>query len=153
MNKVTIRILESGDESALETFLLPHAELSMFLIGNMRTSGLVDNGQAYTGTYAAAFEAERIIGVVAHYWNQNLIFQAPVHLDSLWRAAVEASQRQVAGLVGPNAQVSAVKEVLQIDKSKIQFDLLENLYSLSLKDLHVPNDLSSGKLHGRRIAP
>ncbi|WP_228035851.1 GNAT family N-acetyltransferase [Oculatella sp. LEGE 06141] len=132
---------------------MPHAESSMFLIGNMRTSGLVDNGQAYTGTYAAAFEDERIVGVVAHYWNQNLILQAPVHLDSLWRAAVEASQRQIAGLIGPNDQVSAVKEVLQIDESKIQFDELENLYSLRLKDLHVPAELSSGRLRGRRIAP
>jgi uncharacterized protein len=153
MGKAIIRILESGDESVLEAFLLPYTESSMFLIGNMRASGLVDNGQAYTGTYAAAFEDERIIGVVAHYWNQNLIFQAPVHLDLLWRAAVEASQRQVAGLIGPNDQVSAVKEVLQIDKSKIQFDVLENLYSLSLKDLHIPDDLSSGKLRGRRISP
>jgi uncharacterized protein len=153
MSKATIRILESGDESVLEAFLLPYTESSMFLIGNMRASGLIDNGQAYTGTYAAAFEDERIIGVVAHYWNQNLIFQAPVHLDLLWRAAVEASQRQVAGLIGPNDQVSAVKEVLQIHELKIQFDVLENLYSLSLKDLHIPDDLSSGKLRGRRIAP
>jgi uncharacterized protein len=153
MNKATIRILESGDEPVLDTFLLPYTESSMFLIGNMRTSGLVDNSQAYTGTYAAAFEDERIIGVVAHCWNQNLIFQAPVHLDSLWRAAVEASQRPIAGLIGPNDQVSAVKEVLQIDESKIQFDELENLYSLRLKNLHIPDELSSGKLRGRRIAP
>lgn len=153
MSKATIRILESGDEPVLDTFLLPYAESSMFLIGNMRASGLVDNGQAYTGTYAAAFEDERIIGVVAHYWNQNLIFQAPVHLDLLWRAAVEASQRPVAGLIGPNDQVSAVKEILQIDESKIQFDELENLYSLRLKDLRIPDELSSGKLRGRQIAP
>jgi predicted GNAT family acetyltransferase len=153
MNEPTIRILKPGDEAALETFLLSCLESSMFLIGNMRTSGLVDNSQAYTGTYAAAFEDKRIIGVVAHYWNQNLTFQAPVHLDSLWRAAVEASQRAISGLIGPNAQVSAAREMLGIDESKIQLDEVEKLYSLRLEDLLVPDDLSSGKVNGRRIEP
>jgi hypothetical protein len=132
MSEPTIRILKPGDETALETFLLSRIESSMFLIGNMRTSGLVDNGQAYTGTYAAAFEGERIVGVVAHWWNQNLTFQAPVHTDALWRAAVEASQRPVSGLIGPNDQVSAAKEALEIDKSRIQLDEVEKLYSLRL---------------------
>lgn len=148
-----IRILKPGDETALETFLLSCVESSMFLIGNMRTSGLIDNGQAYAGTYAAAFEDERVIGVVAHYWNQNLVFQAPVHLDSLWRAVVEASQRPIGGLIGPNDQVNAANEALEIDESKIQLDEIEKLYSLRLEDLLVPDGLSSGRISGRRIEP
>ena len=74
----------------------------MFLIGNMRTSGLRDNSQAYEGTYAAAFEEERIVGIVAHYWNQVLIFQTPRHMDLLWKVAVETSQRPIGGLIGPS---------------------------------------------------
>ena len=153
MSKPTIRILQPADEAALEAFLLPRIESSMFLISNMRTSGLIDNGQAYTGTYAAAFEGEQTIGVVAHYWNQNLVFQAPVHLDSLWRAAVKASQRPIGGLIGPNDQVAAAKEALEMDASKIQLDETENLYSLQLEDLIVPSSLSSGEVRGRRIEP
>ena len=148
-----IRILKPGDETALETFLLSCVESSMFLIGNMRTSGLIDNGQAYTGTYAAAFEGERVIGVVAHYWNQTLVFQAPFHLESLWRAAVETSQRPIGGLIGPNDQVNAAKEALKVDESRIQLDEIEKLYSLRLEDLLVPDGLSSGRVSGRRIAP
>ena len=148
-----IRILEPGDETALEAFLLSCVESSMFLIGNMRTSGLIDNGQAYAGTYAAAFEDERVVGVMAHYWNQNLVFQAPVHLDSLWRTVVEASQRPISGLIGPNEQVNAAKEALEIDASKIQLDEIEKLYGLRLEDLLVPEGLSSGKLSGRRMEP
>jgi RimJ/RimL family protein N-acetyltransferase len=151
MSKPIIRILKPSDETALEAFLLSCVESSMFLIGNMRTSGLIDNGQAYAGTYAAAFEDERVVGVVAHYWNQNLVFQAPVHLDSLWRAVVEASQRPIGGLIGPNDQVKAATEALGIDESKIQLDEIEKLYSLRLADLLVPEGLSSGRLSGRRI--
>jgi GNAT superfamily N-acetyltransferase len=151
MAKPAIRILQPGDEAALEAFLLPRVECSMFLIGNMRASGLMDRGQAYSGTYAAAFDDHRIISAVAHYWNGILVLQAPVHLDMVWRAAVEVSQRPIAGLIGPNEQVSVVKQALGIDASTIQLDELEKLYSLQLSDLLVPAILSSGQVSGRRI--
>jgi len=153
MRKPTIGILRPGDEAVLEAFLLPRVESSMFLIGNMRASGLIDSAQFYEGTYAAAFEGEKIIGVVAHYWNQNLVFQAPVHLDLLWRAAIEASQRPIGGLIGPNEQVVVVERALEIDDSRVQLDETENLYSLKLNDLIIPDDLSSGKVDGRRVEP
>jgi len=132
MSSRVIRILQPGDEAALEAFLLPRVESSMFLIGNMRTSGLIDDGQAYSGTYAAALEGDRIAAVVAHYWNHNLVFQAPIHLPSLCRAVVEASQRPISGLIGPNDQVNLAKR---------------------LDDLILPGILSSGTVSGRRIEP
>ena len=151
MNPPTIRIIQSGDEAALEAFLLPRVETSMFLIGNMRAVGLVDNGQRYEGTYAAAFEDDKIVGVAAHYWNQNLIFQAPLHLNALWRAAVKASKRPIKGLLGPDEQVSLAKKALNIDEANIQLGETEKLYSLSLADLIVPDALSSGQVQGRKI--
>jgi predicted GNAT family acetyltransferase len=151
MDTTVIRILRPGDEAVLEAFLLPRVESSMFLIGNMRASGLIDNGQAYEGTYAAAFENGEITAVVAHYWNQNLVFQAPAHLNALWRAAVEASRRPIKGLIGPNDQVGAVKAALDIADSNIQLDEVERLYSLELDDLIEPDNLSSGQVSGRRI--
>jgi len=154
MNEAVIRILEPGDEAPLETFLLPRIETSMFLIGNMRASGLTDNGRAFQGTYAAALQGGEITGVVAHYWNQNLTFQAPAHLNlSLWQAAVRASRRPISGLIGPNDQVAIAKQALQINDSMAQMDEVELLYSLDLKDLIVPGDLASGEVTGRRIEP
>lgn len=154
MSKPIIRILQPGDEKVLETFLLSCVESSMFLLGNMRASGLIHNGQAYSGTYAAAFEDEQVTGVVAHYWNQNLVFQAPVHLvDPLWRAVVEASQRPVGGLIGPNDQVNAAKETLDIAEAAIQLDEIEKLYRLRLEALLLPDGLRSGRVKGRRIEP
>jgi ribosomal protein S18 acetylase RimI-like enzyme len=148
-----IRLLQPGDEDVLEAFLLPRVDSSMFLIGNMRSSGLVDDGQPYAGTYAAAFESGEIVGVVAHYWNRNLVFQAPAHLDGLWQAAVEASGRPIQGLIGPNGQVGAAKAALHIDDSDVQMDETERLYSLRLDVLIEPEGLNSGRLKGRRIRP
>jgi ribosomal protein S18 acetylase RimI-like enzyme len=146
-----IRILQPGDRAALEAFLLPRVESSMFLVGNMRTAGLVDCGRLYEGTYAAAFDDGEIIAVVAHYWNRNLVFQATIHLDALWRAAVKASGRPIRGLIGPSDQVGSVKATLSLDDELVQLDETENLYSLTLEDLVIPSALRSGTLQGRRM--
>jgi predicted GNAT family acetyltransferase len=153
MGMPAIRILQPGDEATLETFLLPRVESSMFLISNMRSSGLVDRGQPYEGTYAAAFKGGNIVAVVAHYWNGNLVLQAPTHLDALWQATIKASERPIEGLIGPDDQVSRVKGALGIDESHVQMDETEKLYSLELEELTEPDDLSSGRLTGRQIEP
>jgi RimJ/RimL family protein N-acetyltransferase len=139
-----IRILKPGDEAALEAFLLPRVESSMFLIGNMRAAGLVDGGQVYQGTYAAAFEGGEVVGVVAHYWNGVLIFQVPAYLDALWRAAARVSGRRVKGLLGPGMQVAAAKEAMGLQDDVVQMDETENLYSLALADLVVSEGMCSG---------
>lgn len=146
-----IRILRPGDEEVLERFLLPRIASSMFLIGNTRAAGLEDKGQPYQGTYAAAFEGDEVVGVVAHYWNGNLILQAPAHLDALWRAAAEASRRRVRGMLGAESQVAEAMSGLGVGEDTIQLDETENLYSLDLADLVVPEGLRSGRLRGRRI--
>jgi hypothetical protein len=119
MSNPVILILGPGDEAVLESFLLPRIETSMFLIGNMRASGLLDNGQAYQGAYAA-FEGEQITAVVAHYWNQNLVFQAPAHVNQLWRAAALASRRPIGGLIGPNVQVAMARQSIEIEDALVQ---------------------------------
>jgi RimJ/RimL family protein N-acetyltransferase len=151
METSVVRVLKFGDEVALGAFLLPRVESSMFLIGNMRAAGLVDNGQTYQGTYAARLEDGKIVGVVAHYWNQNLVLQAPVGLMVLCAEAVKGSGRPIRGLVGPSDQVEAAKRALSIDGSNAQMDETEKLYSLDLGGLVVPGILVSGKVKGRRI--
>jgi predicted GNAT family acetyltransferase len=125
----------------------------MFLLGNMRSAGLEDHGQHLQGTYVAAFDGDQIAGVVAHFWNENLILQAPVQIDALCRAAIEASGRKLMGLLGPAAQVQAAKEAFDLPEDAMQMDETENLYSLRLADLSVPEGLRSGRLTGRRIEP
>ena len=148
-----VRVLLPGDEAALESFLLPRIETSMFLLGNMRAAGLADGGEFLQGTYVAAFDGSQITGVVAHYWNDNLVVQVPDGVEMLCRAAIEASGRRVGGVLGPAAQVQAAKDALSLEGDAIQLDQTEYLYSLALDDLLVPEGLRAGRLVGRRVQP
>lgn len=151
---MTIRLLHPGDEAYLESFLLPKIESSMFLLGNMRTAGLLDNGRYLQGVYVAAWQENKIIGVVAHYWNGNLVLQAPLDwLESLWRTAVAASKRPLMGIAGPKPQVQLVKNKLQIPQEAIKLEEPEKLYRLHLANLIVLPKLQSGAWVGRRSKP
>jgi len=152
-SELTFRLLQPSDEAALEAFLQPRVATSMFLLGNSRAAGLVDSGRPYSGTYAAAFAGPAIVGVVAHYWNGNLVTQAPFQLDSLWRAAVAGSGRPIRGVIGPCDQVQAVKAALGLGPAAIQHDEAEPLYCLALRDLVVPEALRTGQVQARRIGP
>lgn len=152
-NEPTIRILEPGDEARVEAFLRPRVASSMFLLGNMRTSGLCDTGKPYGGTYAACLEGAAIVGIVAHYWNGVLIFQAPGNENPLWRAAVAASKRPIGGLIGPDDQVTVAGDALHIDEADTQMDEREILYALNLDDLILPDALQSERVIGRRAEP
>jgi predicted GNAT family acetyltransferase len=149
-----IRILGPDDQPALEAFALPRVETSMFLLGNSRAAGLVDRGERLQGTYAAAFEGGAIAGVAAHFWNGNLVLQAPVHLSELWRAATVASARGLQGLIGPTAQVAAVMRELGVapDADLVQMYASENLYTLALDGLIAPVALTLGAITARRGA-
>jgi predicted GNAT family acetyltransferase len=149
--KTTVRILTSGDESALEAFLLPRIESSMFLLGNMRSAGLVDNGKIYQGTYAAGFQDGKLVGVVAHFWNGNFVFQAPGGSRVLCAAAVKGSGRPVKGLIGPDRQVQSAKQAAVIDPQNIQMDETERLFGLELRTLAVPALLASDRVKARRV--
>ena len=153
MDRLVIRILKTGDEAALELFLTSRIDSSMFLLGNMRIAGFVDGGEAYQGTYAAAFENGEIVAVIAHYWNNNLILQAPSHIEALLSAVVEASGRPVMGLLGPNEQVEVAKAFLGVDKDECKMDGREKLYSLSLDALVEPEMLSIASVNGRYATP
>jgi len=151
-----IRILQPGDEDLLEAFLLPRLESSMFLLSNLRHGGLFDRGERYQGTYAAAIRGGQIVAVAAHFWNGNIISQAPEHLTPIVEALVRMPQRRpVAGLIGPAAQVQQAAQVLGVngDSSAVQMDSLEGLYTLELERLVVPPGLLTGAVHSRRIAP
>jgi predicted GNAT family acetyltransferase len=150
MPQPDIRVLTAGDRDTLEAFLLPRIETSMFLLSNMRQTGLLDTGYPYSGAYAAAFGGPHVVAVVAHFWNNNLILQAPVHAVPLCRAAIAASGRPLGGLIGPAEQVAQVKAGLQPPAASLQMDDTDKLYRMQLSDLILPEPLRSGQLTGRR---
>jgi len=147
-----IRILQPGDQEALEAFLGERLATSMFLLGNSRRAGLIDRGELFQGTYAAAFQGERITAVVAHYWQQHFIIQAPHDVGPLIRAAMAASGRPFKGILGPPDQVAAAIGELGLHwtADQAQLDEPHCLYHLRLDELTPPGALSSGRLVTRR---
>jgi RimJ/RimL family protein N-acetyltransferase len=121
----------------------------MLLFGNIQARGLAYQGQRYEGIYAGAFDGPDMIGVVAHYWNQNLILQAPSHLETLVKTVLKVSGRPIEGLLGPSEQVQKVKEILGLSHSDLRHDEVEKLYSLELNDLIIPGILATGRVRGR----
>lgn len=144
-----IRILKPGDEIALEAFLLPRIESSMFLVSNSRYAGLADTGERYAGTYAALFDGDQITSVAALYWNGSLVLQASTRLDEVWRHAARHTDRPILRVIGPLEQVSAVLKTLNVPPENIQMDEPENLYRLDLVELHVPEILRDGTVSCR----
>lgn len=146
--KPEIRILTPGDEPLLERFLLPRKESSLFLLSNMRAAGLADQGQRRQGTYAAALENGKVTGVACHFWNDNIILQAPQDATVLVNALRRATGRPLVRLLGPADQTGAAIRALAITPA---FDEVEILFSLTLDHLVVPAPLLNGTVSGRVI--
>ena len=151
-----IRRLMPGDAGALEAFLLPRIASSMFLLGNLRAAGLIDNGVRFSGAYVGAFDDGVLTGVVAHYWNGMLMPQAGEQVEALWRAAVATSGRGVRGAIGPVDQVDVIRAGLDAEAARAscalprQQDAREPLFALELAALVVPEALRQGEVVGRR---
>ena len=131
-----IRILKPGDEDALEAFLRPHADTSMFLRSNARRAGLDDQGQPLQATYAASFVADGINAVAAHCWNGILLVQAPERLREVTHKALSTSGRALKGISGPAEQVQAARDSIGVRQPTL--DDAELLFSLDLLELRVP---------------
>lgn len=145
-----IRKLTQGDERRLERFLRSHADASMLLRSNLRVAGLVDRGERYQGTYVASLASGRITGVVALYWNDTLIPQAPCALiPRLTRAVVRAAGRPVRRAVGPRDQVDSALATLRIGAADLSADEAEGLFAVPLSQLRRPDVLNAQRVCGR----
>jgi len=149
----TIRVLEAGEEEALERFLLRYATSSMFLRSNLRQGGIVDRGAIYQATYAALLRDGEIASAAAHCWNGMLVLQAPVATQQVAVVATAATGRAIAGIVGPLTQVRRAREGLALGTRPTFTDSAEDLFHLDLRDLQVPKLLSSGGAMCRRSTP
>lgn len=150
---VEIRILGAGDEALLLRFLEQHAETTMFLRGNLRRAGIVDRGQRFGGVYAAALDDGVAVAAAAHYWNGNVVVQAPTALAEVVRSAVSASGRDVKGALGPWVQVERALTALEMDSTLAQHCACERLFALELAKLRLPDLLSNPDLRCRPPQP
>jgi predicted GNAT family acetyltransferase len=143
-----LKTLSEGDASALAEFLQPYRASSMFLRSNALAAGLVDRGAPLQGTYVAAVQGGAIVAVAAHFWNGILILQAPElpAIETIARAAVSRSGRELKGLGGPHDQVGTARAALGLSGRATAHDSREMLYELDLAKLEVPRDLAAGHL-------
>jgi RimJ/RimL family protein N-acetyltransferase len=143
---VQYRVLEAGDEAALEVFLEGYADSSMILRSNRRAAGLVDRGELGQGTYFAECDGGRITSVAAHYWNGNLVLQAPTSCDRLMQYAAAHLARPITGLLGPWDQVVEARAALGLAAAPTTLAAREDLFALALSNLVVPDALAGGRV-------
>jgi len=141
-----VRLLTSGDEAALEAFLVQHRDTSMFLRANVRQTGLVFTGQWASAQYVASFDGDAITGVAAHCWNGMLLLQAPADASRLAHACVAASARGVRGLMGPPGQVDTARAAIGLTRTPVAMDKPEALYAVDVSQIVLPSLLSSGSV-------
>jgi predicted GNAT family acetyltransferase len=149
----TIKFLGPSDRLVLEYFLSRYADTSMFLRSNLRRVGLKYEGKPFEGVYVAALEDGEIVGVAAHYWNDNIILQLPgAYADKILRVIVEQTQRPVKGLIGPFEQVQQARVILNLSDSPTRYANREKLYTLSLADLIVPEQITQNGVTCRNVS-
>lgn len=140
-----MRKLRAGEEEKLEVFLSKYAQTSMFLRSNCEAVGLEYKDERYHGEYLASFDkSENVQGVLAHYWNGNVIVQAPDDnvLHQLINAFKNRVSRPVAGVLGPGKQGKIVIKSLGLSQKAFAVEHNEALYALDLDKLNVPDSLN-----------
>ncbi|MDX2143665.1 MAG: hypothetical protein SFV19_09945 [Rhodospirillaceae bacterium] len=146
---LTTRVLMPGDEAALDDFLGFHFATSMILRANAHAAGIVDQGQPFQGTYAAAFDRATMVAVAAHFWNGVVAVQAPRSLASVVRATIAASKRNVTGFVGPWNQIEAAVTAAGKSQRRKLAGTPKVVMAIDMVNLRVPAPLLQGKIRYR----
>ncbi|WP_426741067.1 hypothetical protein, partial [Pseudomonas aeruginosa] len=97
----------------------------------------------FHGEYFASFDdTKKITGVLAHYWNGNIIVQCPDF--NVLRALVDIFQksvtREIAGILGEEQQADVVIQHLQLKHIDYSVNYPDGLYALNLQNLAMPDN-------------
>lgn len=125
----------------INDYLDNHVETCMFIRSNLYHSGLGYQNTPYHGEYWASFDdANNINGVLVHYWNGNLMMQVENHgiLESLINCFKLNQTKSIAGVLGDDLQADFVIQSLSLKPSEFAVNSTEDLFSLSLSQLNLP---------------
>lgn len=145
-----VRCLLEADRPSLDAFLDRYRASSMFLRSNLFHAGLNDGPDRYQGLYAGRFVDGVLTDVAAHYWNGNVILQAPDAPRDVAEYVIAQSGRSVSGVLGPWAQVQAAEPHMPLDRSRLGKVVPEYLYTLSIAEMTTPDALAKGDVKVRR---
>jgi len=110
----------------------------MFMLSNLRKTGIRFRNKPYYGEYLGAFSArDELEGVLVQYWNGNIMAQAenPWVLTQLIIRFMQELKRPVCGVVGNNDTANQLISELGFSQSNYSLDSVENLYSMRLESL------------------
>ncbi|WP_243397291.1 GNAT family N-acetyltransferase [Holospora curviuscula] len=145
-SKMNISLLKSQDTQVLEEYLAPHKAECMFICSNLKATGIEYGGSDFEGEYFGYFDKhdghlERLLGVIIHYWNGNVMMHAEDHdvLEKLILHLKKNISRSVAGILGPNIQAEHVIKKLGLLGLSFGINSNEGLYEINLEAL---NELS-----------
>ncbi len=134
-----IREAEPGDEGAIDNFLSPHTETSMFLRGNMRRFGLGPNDHPNAmRVFVEEYDGD-IAGIGGLTNGGMVMIQAPDGVAALgthMRGLVTPAK--LRGMVGASDQIAALKTAMGLDGLPLLMNDVEPLFTLSLDDLNMP---------------
>ena len=140
--KMKIRALKESDAERLDQFLTQRTETSMFIRSNLRRTGILFQDSPYYGDYWGAFnDKSEFTGVLAHYWNGNIMSQTDTLqiLDSLLDVFKTNTVREVKGLVGAQTEVDQLIHNLALKEQNFSLNSKEGLFSVQLDQLIEPD--------------
>ena len=143
---MNIRKLNFDEKDALEMFLKEYADTSMFLRSNLHNSGISYQDKPFYGEYFASFDSlSKINGVLAHYWNGNLMMQSPDLniLRSILDFFKSRVTREIAGILGDELQANTVINELGVIAAEYDINYPDDLYAIELDNLISPININN----------
>jgi uncharacterized protein len=141
--------LSQSDFDIFDDFLKTRAETSMFLRSNAKKVGLdYEQNQPYKAHYYGAFQEGHLQGVIAFCWNGNILIQCPPLslLENLLNFIKDDLPHfKIKGVIAPSLQCNKLKEHLKVKDENINFQCVDVVLALNLKDIKIPMPLQSGE--------
>ncbi|HAT8742754.1 TPA: GNAT family N-acetyltransferase [Legionella pneumophila] len=149
---VVIKKLDELHIDELSSYLNHYQETTMFIRNNLYHSGITYQDAPFHGDYYGSFKNNKLNGVLAHYWNGNVMMQAETlsELSALVEVFESKRTRPVAGILGEDNQANFVIEKLGIQSSQFALNCQEKLFLLNLKEMITPKAIHS---HSSIIKP
>lgn len=142
---IAIKKLEELHMDELSSYLNHYQETTMFIRNNLYHSGLTYQDAPFHGEYYGTFENNRLNGVLAHYWNGNVMMQAENFsaLSALVDEFKLKRSRPIAGILGEDSQANFVIEKLGLQSSLLAINYQEKLFLLNLDKMIIPQAIHS----------
>ncbi|MCW8410138.1 N-acetyltransferase [Legionella sp. PATHC035] len=142
---IAIKRLDDLYVNELSSYLNHYQETTMFIRNNLYHSGIAYHDAPFHGEYYGSFENNQLNGVLAHYWNGNVMMQADNFsaLSALVDEFELKRTRPIAGILGEDSQANFVIDKLNIESSLFAINYKEKLFVLNLEQMIIPQAIHS----------